>query len=44
MVSDDNDIEIPEGSRGKYVLVSFDLLDGSTNVSFLMSQITYTIR
>jgi fructose-1,6-bisphosphatase I len=38
MVSEENDkcIEVPEGSRGKYV-VSFDPLDGSSNIDCLVS-------
>lgn len=38
MVSEENDkcIEVPEGSRGKYV-VTFDPLDGSSNIDCLVS-------
>lgn len=38
MVSEENDkcIEVAEGSRGKYV-VSFDPLDGSSNIDCLVS-------
>ena len=39
MVSEDNGmcIEVPEGSYGKYILVSFGPLDGSTNINCLVS-------
>ena len=38
MVSEENEkhIEVPAGSRGKYV-VSFDPLDGSSNIDCLVS-------
>ena len=38
MVSEENEkcIEVPEGSRGKYV-VTFDPLDGSSNIDCLVS-------
>ncbi len=38
MVSEENEhcIEVPDGKRGKYV-VSFDPLDGSSNIDCLVS-------
>ena len=40
MVSEDNGmcIEVPEGSYGKYILVSFGPLEGFTNINCLVSK------